>query len=152
MFGPTTQIVPLVIGGTATGFVCFNFAEKTEFDDPTRAIMLAVAGQCAQALERARLYDQQAERANASLVLANVDDGVFQVDHDGVIRLWNPAAEHVTGIPEAEALGRHVRDVLGGWEHVERVVEIVPRPRGGHEQETGSVGQERKTHATHCSP
>jgi PAS domain S-box-containing protein len=139
-------IVPLVIGGVARGFVCFNFAEKTDFDDATRAMMLAVAGQCAQALERARLYDQQTERANASLVLANVDDGVFQVDYDGVVRLWNPAAEHVTGISEAEALGRRVGDVLGGWEHAVRAIEIVQRPRGGHEQETVPVdirGEER---------
>ena len=35
----------------------------------------------------------------AALALTFVGDGVFLVDDAGVIRLWNPSAEAITGLP-----------------------------------------------------
>jgi signal transduction histidine kinase len=39
-------------------------------------------------------------------VVAALNDGLAIVDRDGRVRLWNPAAERVTGRPAAEMLGR----------------------------------------------
>lgn len=50
--------VPLVSGGSR-GALALQFAERRSFDDDERRFVLAVARQCQQALERARLYDTQ---------------------------------------------------------------------------------------------
>ncbi|MCU0492471.1 MAG: GAF domain-containing protein [Chloroflexaceae bacterium] len=54
-------IIPLVGEFGAIGALGFNFKEPRRFSSDERAMMLALAQQCSQALERARLY--QAERA-----------------------------------------------------------------------------------------
>jgi PAS domain S-box-containing protein len=41
----------------------------------------------------------------AALVLAQTVDAVIYADADGVIRLWNPAAEKIFGFTSAEAIG-----------------------------------------------
>ena len=47
-----------------------------------------------------------AEREQAAQVLDAVGDGIFLVDGEGVVRLWNRAAERVTGLPAADVNGR----------------------------------------------
>jgi signal transduction histidine kinase len=39
-------------------------------------------------------------------VVAALADGLAIVDRDGQVRLWNPAAEHVTGLAATDVLGR----------------------------------------------
>ncbi len=53
--------IPLLADGRAIGALGLSFAESQPFDADDVAFMLALSRQCAQALERARLYD--AERA-----------------------------------------------------------------------------------------
>ena len=53
---------------------------------------------------------------HASLVLSHVDDGVFLVDQDEIIRLWNPAAETITGLSARDVIGRPVREAIPSWE------------------------------------
>src|SRR5947208_13408318 len=75
-------------------------------------------------LERAiqlRRLDREVEQQRLALerharVLENVDDGVFLVDEEGVIRHWNPAAHAMTGIPVQQALHRRAAETLPGWE------------------------------------
>jgi PAS domain S-box-containing protein len=57
--------LPLAIEGRVVGVLTMRFAQPRLFDQEDRAFLLAVAGQCAQALERARLYtaEQRARRA-----------------------------------------------------------------------------------------
>jgi signal transduction histidine kinase len=69
----------------------------------------------AEAAARARAEAIAAEREHAARVLEAVGDGVFLVDAEGRLGLWNRGAELVTGRPRAEAVGREVQDVLGGW-------------------------------------
>jgi PAS domain S-box-containing protein len=38
------------------------------------------------------------------------------VDETGVIRLWNPAAEQITGLSAEEAVGRRADEILGSWD------------------------------------
>jgi len=45
-------------------------------------------------------------------VLDSIADGVFTVDLDWNITFFNRAAEEITGVPAAEALGRQCRDVF----------------------------------------
>ena len=53
--------VPLLLGERLLGALVFNFGAPHDFTPEEDAFLRAVAGQCAQALERARLYE--AERA-----------------------------------------------------------------------------------------
>jgi PAS domain S-box-containing protein len=57
---------PLEVDGRVLGAINYNFREPREFSEGDRALLLAIAGQAAQALERARLYEaERAARADA---------------------------------------------------------------------------------------
>ena len=68
--------------------------------------LLALCLRVSPSIARSRVSRQ--ERDQAERVLAHVGDGVFLVDHDGVIRLWNPAAEAITGL-RADAICKRSR-------------------------------------------
>ncbi len=51
--------LPLQANRRVFGIVAFNFRERRAFPPEERALLLAFAGQCAPALERARLYETE---------------------------------------------------------------------------------------------
>lgn len=55
------------------------------------------------------------KREQEARVLSAVGDGIALVDHDGVLRIWNPAAERMTGLRSSEVVGLAVDDALPGW-------------------------------------
>jgi len=55
--------------------------------------------------------DLQSHREK-DIILDSVADGVFTVDENWHITSFNRAAEHITGIPRNEAIGRPCREVL----------------------------------------
>jgi PAS domain S-box-containing protein len=57
--------LPLLIDGRVTGAIGLSFSTARAFSADERAFLLTLASQCAQALERARLYDSE-RRARAS--------------------------------------------------------------------------------------
>jgi PAS domain S-box-containing protein len=67
------------------------------------------------AIENAHLFRQSEERAEAARVLATIGDGVFLVDRTGNIRLWNAAAERITGVVADDVLGRPAATAIPGW-------------------------------------
>jgi PAS domain S-box-containing protein len=75
--------------------------------------LAALAGNSSAALSSAELYQRVAlERERSVAILANVADGIVAVDREGKVVLWNDAAERITGVPTAEALGRTPLQVL----------------------------------------
>ncbi len=80
-----------------------------------------LARRAATAIENARLYRQAEERAEAARVLATIGDGVLLLDRGGRIRLWNPAAERITGLAASDVAGRPAATAVPGW------TEIAPR-------------------------
>jgi PAS domain S-box-containing protein len=87
-------------------------------------------------LERAiqvRTLDRQVEQQRRSLerharVLEHVGDGVFLVDEDGFVRLWNRAAELVTGIDAADVVDRPVSETIPSWADI---APLIPVGAGG---------------------
>lgn len=74
----------------------------------------ALAANTSAALSNAELYQSVAiEKERSFAILANIADGIVAVDRQGQVVLWNAAAEQITGIPQAEALGRTPLQVLG---------------------------------------
>ena len=74
-----------------------------------------LAGMMALAIDNARLTRDVEESADAARVLTYVADGVVLVDQTGLIRLWNPAAEAITGLTQDEVIGRAAGDAIAGW-------------------------------------
>jgi PAS domain S-box-containing protein len=91
-----------------------------------------LAAKIGVAIDRARLYREVEERADAGRVLTYVADGVLLVDRDGVVRLWNPAAERITGIAAAELVGHAAADRIGGWRDALDSVPVSSSPDPGH--------------------
>jgi len=105
--------LPLVSEGRALGGLVFTFRHAHDFIADERTFLEVLASQCAQAIDRARLLEQ--ERA-ASAALAESNRTLNTVIHaspaaiviselDGVIRLWNPAAERIFGWTASETIG-----------------------------------------------
>jgi two-component system phosphate regulon sensor histidine kinase PhoR len=107
---------------------------KYDADDLALAEDLAV--RIGLVLDRGRLYREVEERAEAARVLEHVGDGIFLLDRDGVIRLWNPAAEAITGIDENIVLGRSAVDAIPGWQKAADQVPVLASPDPGHEEVT----------------
>jgi PAS domain S-box-containing protein len=84
------------------------------------ALLSAVAGQIATALENARLYRQlhlkatELDRLRAfnENVLESLDDGLLVLDLGDRIVWWNKALEDLYGVPRVSAVGRLLRDVF----------------------------------------
>jgi two-component system phosphate regulon sensor histidine kinase PhoR len=84
----------------------------------------ALAGMAALAIDNARLYGEVEARADATRVLTYVGDGVFLLDRAGIVRLWNPAAEGITGLPAAAVLGHPAAEAIPGWDEISERVPV----------------------------
>jgi PAS domain S-box-containing protein len=126
--------VPLVARGRTLGAISFVAAESgRHYDEDDLVLAEELARRAATAVDNAQLYREAEERARAARVLNSVGDGVFLVDGDGVIRLWNRAAEAITGLALADVLGRPLAEVVPGWTEIEGAVPVAssPGPGGG---------------------
>jgi two-component system phosphate regulon sensor histidine kinase PhoR len=91
------------------------------------AVALA-AYSLAPLLGRNRLAREERERA--ALVLSHLGEGVFLVDSSGVIRLWNAAAESITGLTAEAVCGLRAETVLPDWRSLaDRIPTCEPEAR-----------------------
>jgi PAS domain S-box-containing protein len=68
-------VLPLTIEGRVMGGLSFDFTAPREFDENDRALLTTLARQCAQAIERARLYDEaKREHAEAEAARRRADE------------------------------------------------------------------------------
>jgi PAS domain S-box-containing protein len=88
--------------------------------------LLVIAYAVAPAIARSRLARQQ--RDQAERVLAHLGDGVFVVDRDGVVRLWNKAAEATTGLRAAVVVGRRAEEAIPSWSTITTFVPVADQP------------------------
>lgn len=92
--------VPLVFEGRVLGGIAFSFSEATKFDDATRSLLSTFALQCAQALERTRLYDDE-RRARARLeMLAGTGTALSHAELDLSIVLDTVCREVATRLAD----------------------------------------------------
>jgi PAS domain S-box-containing protein len=88
-------------------------------------------GAVADLTERKRDERELERRAQTAQALEFVGDGVFLLDANGVVRLWNPAAAAITGLRESDVVGRPLAETLPGWTDVERLVPVAETRHGG---------------------
>ncbi|HYP28511.1 MAG TPA: ATP-binding protein [Blastocatellia bacterium] len=75
--------IPLIVDDRVIGALGLNFKEKRSFKANDRAFMRALAQQCAQALERARLYEnERAARKDAEVANRAKDEFLAIVSHE----------------------------------------------------------------------
>jgi signal transduction histidine kinase/ActR/RegA family two-component response regulator len=79
----SSATLPLLADGAVLGVLSFHFTVPVNFDDEYTALLTSVAQHCAQALDRARLYET-AERARADAENANrsKDDFLSTISHE----------------------------------------------------------------------
>ncbi|NJO85249.1 MAG: GAF domain-containing protein [Blastochloris sp.] len=92
--GQAHAAIPLLIDGHAIGVFGLSFVETRTFCDEDVAFMLSLAQQCAQALERARLYEASQEAIRA---------------RDYFYRRYRMNSEHL--LPSCSAMPRFWDDV-----------------------------------------
>jgi two-component system, OmpR family, phosphate regulon sensor histidine kinase PhoR len=80
------------------------------------AAVAVAAYALAPLLGRSRLAKRERERA--ARVLSHLGEGVVLVDSNGIIRLWNAAAETITGLPAELVCDRPVETALPAWRSI----------------------------------
>lgn len=76
--------------------------------------VVLIAYAVAPGLSRGRVVRRQ--RAYAARVLDRLGEGVFFVDGRGIVRLWNSAAERITGLAAQAVHGRPACEAIPGWD------------------------------------
>src|SRR2546422_4355013 len=121
--------VPLVSRGRTLGVISFVVAESGRRYGPADlALAEELARRASTAIENAQLYREAEERAQAARVLETVADGVFLVDIEGIVRIWNRAAEAITKLPRGGVVGRRADEVLPGWQDLAVRVAVAGAP------------------------
>jgi PAS domain S-box-containing protein len=120
----SAMCVPLTAGGRTFGALMLVSSDPNKpFDEEDLNFAKHLGRRAAVAVDNARLYREAERRARAALVVQHVADGVLLVNNEGVIRLWNPAAEHITGVAAEDALGRAAAEIFAGWPAIAAVAE-----------------------------
>jgi len=108
--------------------------DQLEFVEGLVAQMAAAVRNARLQKERRRLEAAEAaaravaaEREQAAQVLQAVGDGIFLVDGTGVVRLWNRAAELVTGLGEEQVRGKPLADAIPEWDALRERIPVAER-------------------------
>ncbi len=119
---------PLIQHEDLLGLMVLYSTQPATFDEAHQKLTTAAAAQVASAVNNAQLYRltreqaerlaeslrrEQTEAAKSQAVLEGVADGVMVADSQGIILLFNSAAERVLGLSREEAMGRHIRELAG---------------------------------------
>ena len=115
----SAMVVPLTAAGRTFGGLMLVSADPERlYDEDDLEFAKHLGRRAAVAVDNARLYRAAEERAQAAIVVEHVADGVLLVDLAGIIRLWNPAAEQITGLTAADTVGKSATQVFSGWDNI----------------------------------
>jgi PAS domain S-box-containing protein len=122
--------VPMKARGRRLGALSFATAESgRRYGEADLHLAEELARRAATSVDNTRLFRAAQERAQAANVLTHVGDGVFLLDGDSVIRLWNPAAEAITGLRHSDVVGLRAGEAIPQWESLADDVPVVGSPR-----------------------
>jgi PAS domain S-box-containing protein len=125
--------VPVTSRGRPLGALTLaRGAHAPEYRADEVALAEDLAARIGIAIDRARLYLEVEERADAARVLTYVADAVLLLDRADAVRLWNPAAESITGIASSDVIGRPPAEVIPGWRDAVDSIPVSSSPDPGH--------------------
>jgi PAS domain S-box-containing protein len=101
---------PLTVEGRVVGAMTLTFDGDREFQAVDRELLIALATQCAQALERSRLYelslmiqeDLRRSRDQLAAILGGIAEGVTVQDVEGHLVYANDVAARLSGYSAAD--------------------------------------------------
>ena len=125
----SAMVVPMQARGRTLGALMLVSSDPRRlYDDDALTFAEHLGRRAAIAVDNALIYGRSEQRANAARALAFVADGVVLVDEDAVVRIWNAAAEVITGLTEREVVGRPMAEAVPGWAAVEPHVPVAAGP------------------------
>jgi PAS domain S-box-containing protein len=128
---------PLIARGRVIGTITMLSEQPERFYGPADLVTTEeLARRAAVAVDNALLFREAERRADAARVLEHIGDGVFMLDRDGVVRLWNRAAESVTGLAADEVVGRTANEAIPGWAAIAGDVPVATTPATASSAET----------------
>jgi len=128
---------PLMVRGRVLGAITLVSAQPERlYAEADLVTAQELARRAAVTVDNALLFAEAERRADAARVLEHIGDGVFMLDHEGVVRLWNRAAEAVTRLSAEEVVGRPAVEAIPGWAAIARNVPVATTPATGLSAET----------------
>jgi PAS domain S-box-containing protein len=122
-------VVPLTARGRTFGAITFgSVPPQPAFTESDFELAIELGRRASVALDNALLHREVEARAHAAEGLEFVNDGVFLVDGDGIVRLWNPAAANTFRVKAAKAIGRRVDELITDWEAVSSRITAAAEP------------------------
>jgi PAS domain S-box-containing protein len=111
---------PLIVDGRVIGAMTLVFDGDRQFDEGDRELLMALATQAAQALERSRLYelslvvqeDLRRSRDQLAAILGGIAEGVTVQDAEGRLIYANDVAARMTGMVSPTPLNETLPEVL----------------------------------------
>jgi two-component system, OmpR family, phosphate regulon sensor histidine kinase PhoR len=117
-------------------------SDHEQYDPHELELFSSLVGQMGASVRNARLQKERvrleaaeaaaraaaSEREQAAHVLDVVGDGIFLVDEEGAVRLWNRAAEVATGVSSSAILGYPAADAFPEWD---TLASRIPVAEGG---------------------
>jgi PAS domain S-box-containing protein len=90
--------IPLAVSGRPLGVLFLGFTRPRKLSETQRSFVLALARQCAQALNRAQLYEAELEgRSRLSRLVERLHEGVVSVDRNGRVEFASSSAKQMLG-------------------------------------------------------
>ena len=121
--------LPLIARGRVLGAITL-VSDRPEhlFHDADLGLAEELARRAAVAVDNALLFDEAERRGDAVRVLEHIADGVFLLDANGDVRLWNRAAEEVTLMSAADVVGKPAAEAIPGWPEIAERVPLAGAP------------------------
>jgi PAS domain S-box-containing protein len=125
-------VVPLTARGRTFGAITFgSVPPQPPFAEADVELAVELGRRASVALDNALLYGEVEARAHAAQGLEFVDDGVFLVDSDGIVRLWNAAAAKTFDVRAVRAIGRPAGDLIKDWDALRVRIRTESSPTAG---------------------
>lgn len=115
-------VAVVTASGRRIGILCVGDPGEPELDDDQLARLQRIARQVSTLLTAPQLLEQldrlgRAVRQvdhdqHAQMTLRSIDDGVVTVDPEGRVSYLNTLAEHLTGWPLTDAIGKRLSEVV----------------------------------------
>jgi PAS domain S-box-containing protein len=133
-------MVPVKHEGVVVGVVQV-MRDRGQYSRDELELVEGLVAQMAAAVRNARLQKERrrleaaeaaalavaAEREQAAQVLDAVGDGIFLVDSDGCVSVWNRAAERITGVPASAVTDRPLAAVIPEWDELGARIPVAER-------------------------
>ena len=109
-------VAPLEAGGRRMGAVVIGRSGRTgrsRFTPQDLSVLTPIASALAAALRNAEhLTELVEESSKLRAVVDQSSDGILVLDSSGVVQVWNPALERLSGWGEEDALGARLGDLI----------------------------------------